>query len=243
MTSEDEDASLPSNDNPQEYSMPYHKELYVFDQLKPVRAVVRGYRAQDFAELITIQSECFPPPFPQELWWNQEQLSNHVRLFPLGALCVEIGGQLVGSMTGLCIRYPAHGHLSWEQATDGGYIRNHDPQGDTLYVVDVSVRPAFRKLGLGKQLMQSLYEVVIHLRLTRLLGGGRMSGYHLHAEKLSPEQYLDAVVRGELNDPVISFMLKCGRVPVGVVHNYLEDEESRHSAALMEWRNPFLPTA
>jgi hypothetical protein len=35
-------------------------------------------------------------------------------------------------------------------------------------------------------------------------------------------------------------MLRSGRTPVGVVENYLEDEESRNYAALMEWRNPFV---
>jgi len=49
-------------------------------------------------------------------------------------------------------------------------------------------------------------------------------------------------VRGELADPVITFLLRCGRTPLGVVPGYLEDEESRHHAALMEWRNPFKAT-
>mgnify|MGYP001032086860 CR=1 FL=1 len=40
-------------------------------------------------------------------------------------------------------------------------------------------------------------------------------------------------------DPVITFMLRCGRTPVKVVANYLEDEESCNYGALMEWRNPF----
>ncbi|MGZ4112270.1 MAG: GNAT family N-acetyltransferase, partial [Tumebacillaceae bacterium] len=93
--------------------------------------------------------------------------------------------------------------------------------------------------GLGKLLMESMYEVVVHLRMTRLLGGGRMSGYHKHADKLSAEDYLAAVLAGELKDPVITFLLRCGRTPIGVVANYLEDEESCNYAALMEWRNPF----
>jgi hypothetical protein len=48
------------------------------------------------------------------------------------------------------------------------------------------------------------------------------------------------VLQGELQDPVISFLLRCGRTPVKVVENYLEDEESLNHAVLMEWKNPFL---
>jgi hypothetical protein len=74
-----------------------------------------------------------------------------VTLFPQGALCNEVDGEIAGSMTGLLVEIdPQHPEHSWEEITDNGYIRNHNPKGNTLYVVDIGVRPAFRKLGLGK---------------------------------------------------------------------------------------------
>jgi len=218
----------------------YRKEFFVFDQDKPVPVVIRQYVEKDFPDLIRIQQESFPPPFPSELWWNEEQLTNHVTLFPQGALCIEVDGKIAGSMTGLLVDFdskqPNH---TWDEVTDSGYIRNHNPNGNTLYVVDIGVRPIYRKLGLGKWLMFSMYDMVVHLRLERLLGGGRMPGYHKVAKDLSPEQYLDAVLKGECKDPVISFLLRCGRTPVKVVAGYLEDEESCHYGTLMEWKNPF----
>ncbi|WP_134701844.1 GNAT family N-acetyltransferase [Ammoniphilus sp. YIM 78166] len=218
----------------------YFKQFYVFDQERPVPAVVRNYHKEDFDQLIEVQKECFPPPFPSELWWNKGQLNNHVRLFQEGALCIEVDGEIVGSMTGLLTDFdPLHPEHSWEEVTDQGYIRNHNPKGNTLYVVDISVRPAYRKLGLGKWLMLSMYDVVVHLRLERLLGGGRMPGYHKVSKEMTAEQYLHAIVKGELKDPVITFLLRCGRTPVHVVKNYLEDEESCNYGTLMEWRNPF----
>lgn len=219
----------------------YHKSFYAFDRSgQPASVTIRNYGTEDFAQLIDIQRECFPPPFPSELWWNERQLAEHVARFPAGALCAEMDGRLVASITGLIVRFdPAHPAHSWAEATDNGYIRNHDATGDTLYIVDISVRPSSRKLGLGKWLMQSMCEFVVHLGLRRLLGGGRMSGYHLVADKMTAEQYAEEVVAGRLNDPVISFLLRCGRTPVAVVPNYLEDEESRNYALLMEWRNPF----
>lgn len=216
------------------------KEMYVFDGNRPVKAMIRNYTEHDFSALIRIQQESFPPPFPSELWWNTEQLSNHVKLFPEGALCVEVEGEIVGSMTGLrTIFDPAHPQHSWEEATDNGYIRNHNPEGDTLYIVDICIRPGYRKLGLGKWLMQSMYETVVHLGLTRLLGGGRMPGYHRYANELNADAYMHEVMAGRIQDPVITFLLRCGRTPVAVVHDYLEDEESQGFALLMEWRNPF----
>ncbi|WP_075618786.1 GNAT family N-acetyltransferase [Paenisporosarcina indica] len=218
----------------------YRKEVYVFQEGKPVKTVVRNYQKKDFQALIAIQRESFPPPFPSALWWNEEQLTNHVELYPQGALCVEINGEIVGSITGLLVDFnfnqPNH---TWEEITDHGYIRNHNPKGKTLYIVDICVKPAHRKLDLGKLLMQSMYERVVHDDLVRLLGGGRMPGYHWHAKVLTLEQYVEKVVEGELRDPVISFLLRCGRTPVCLIPNYLEDEESLNYALLMEWKNPF----
>src|SRR5690606_8642092 len=122
----------------------YKKKQYVFHGEKPVAATIRNYNASDFLELIAIQQESFPPPFPSELWWNEEQLANHVGLYPEGAICLEIDGELAGSITALLTDFdPAHPEHTWEEATDSGYIRNHNPDGKTLYVVDICIRPKF----------------------------------------------------------------------------------------------------
>ncbi|MCR8631803.1 GNAT family N-acetyltransferase [Paenibacillus radicis (ex Xue et al. 2023)] len=218
----------------------YSKELYVFELDQPVKARVRSYTREDFPDLISIQQQSFPPPFPSELWWNEEQLNNHITLFPEGALCVEIAGKPVASITGLLVNFdPGHTDHTWEEITDSGYIRNHNPAGDTLYIVDICAIPAYRKLGLGKLLMQSMYEVVIALNLKRLLGGGRIPGFSKYAVTMTAEQYTAAVVGGSLKDPVLTFLLRCGRMPVKLVRGYLDDEESLNYAMLMEWRNPF----
>ncbi|MBT2637341.1 MULTISPECIES: GNAT family N-acetyltransferase [unclassified Bacillus (in: firmicutes)] len=218
----------------------FYKELYVYDGNRPLKAIIRNYTKDDFEQLISVQKEAFPPPFPEELLWNTEQLANHVDLFPEGALCVEVGGRIAGSITGLVVHLiKGDEDHSWEEITDNGYIRNHDPEGNTLYIVDICISPAYRKLGLGKWMMQSMYETVVQLDLERLLGGGRMPGYHLHSADLSIDQYVEKVLKGELKDPVVSFLLRCGRTPVKPVANYLEDEESLNYGMLMEWKNPF----
>ncbi|MEH7388633.1 GNAT family N-acetyltransferase [Bacillus sp. JJ1521] len=218
----------------------FRKEIYVFEENKPKKCVIRNYQETDFDALIQVQRESFPPPFPSELWWNQEQLHNHVTLFPEGALCVEIDKRICGSMTGLIVQFdPCHPEHTWEEITDSGYIRNHAPDGNTLYIVDICINPAYRKYGLGKWLMQSMYEVVVHLNLERLLGGGRISGYSKYAAFMSAQTYIDKIIKGDLKDPVITFLLRCGRTPVQLIENYLEDEESCNHGLLMEWKNPF----
>lgn len=216
------------------------KQLYVFDQSTPIKIMIRNYTETDIEQLIAIQKESFPPPFPSELWWNETQLKNHISIFQKGALCAEIDGKIIGSMTSLIVNFdekkPKH---TWESITDHGYIRNHQENGNTLYVVDICVAPAYRKLGIGKWLMQSMYEVVVELHLDRLLGGGRIPNFHKQPKNMSIDRYIEAVLKGEIQDPVMTFLLRCGRTPLTEVENYLDDEESRHYGVLMEWRNPF----
>lgn len=218
----------------------YHKKQYVFKDGKPVKAEVRPYTTSDFDGLIGIQRASFPPPFPEELWWTKDQLANHIQLYPEGALCVTVAGEIAGSITGLLTDFHAASlQHNWDEATAAGSITNHNPGGKTLYIADICVSPVFRKMDLGKLLMQSYYERAVHDGLDRVLGGGRMPGYSAHAAELSAEAYLAQVESGELKDPVITFLLRCGRTPVGVIADYLEDAESLNYAALMEWKNPF----
>lgn len=220
--------------------MTYRSEIYVFDEGKPVPVIIRNYTNKDFAAMIRLQAACFPPPFPSELWWNEQQLKNHVTLFPQGALCVELAGEIIGSMTTLRVQFdPKNPQHTWDEMTDHGYIRCHDPDGNTLYVVDICISPKYRKLNLGKQMMQAMYQVVVELKLDRLVGGGRMPGYRQYADHMTAEQYAQSVVNGDLFDPVLTFLLRCGRMPLALIENYLDDEESLNYGLLMEWKNPF----
>ncbi|WP_033541392.1 GNAT family N-acetyltransferase [Planococcus sp. CAU13] len=222
----------------------YYKEQFVFKGNEVIKAVVRNYRKEDFEGMIDIQRECFPPPFPEELLWNEQQLSNHLEYYPEGALCVEIDGELVGSLTGLLVNFD-YGDLehTWEEVTDRGYITTHEPDGNSFYIVDIGVKPAFHKMELGKLLQQAAFERVVEDRLERVIGGGRMPGFARYSDEMTAEQYAEKVVKGELKDPVITFLLRSGRTPVAVVADYLEDEDSGNNALLMEWKNPFIQHA
>lgn len=218
----------------------YYKNLYVFSEGKPVPVVIRNYTKEDFNGLIEIQKDSFPPPFPSDLWWCEEQLMNHTQLFPEGAFCAEIDEQIIGSITSLIVNFdPNQPEHSWEEITNQGYIRNHDQNGNTLYIVDICVSPPYRKLGIGKWLLFSMYELVVQKGLDRLLGGGRMPNYHKVSHLYTADEYLQQVNEGKRKDPVISFLLRSGRTPIKAIPNYLDDEESCNYAGLMEWRNPF----
>ena len=201
--------------------------------------IVRPYTRADIPELIQVQRECFPPPYPEEQLWTPGQLESHIEHFPEGALCAEIDGVVAGSCTSLIIAFdPDHPQHTWAEVADNGYIRTHNPGGDSLYGIDMAVRPAYRGRGVAKRMYQARFDLVRRLGLKRFLAAGRMPGYGAHAGTLSPEAYAQKVIAGELVDAVITPQLKAGLRPVSVLRDYIEDEESRNCALLLEWRNP-----
>jgi hypothetical protein len=56
---------------------------------------------------------------------------------------------------------------------------------------------------------------------------------------MSAEEYTAAVVRGEVDDPTLTFQLMQGFTVLAVVSGYLRhDPESLGWAAIIEWLNP-----
>lgn len=201
--------------------------------------VIRSYTEADIPQLLEVQRECFPPPYPEEQLWTPEQLRSHIAVFPAGALCAEIDGKVVASCTSLIIAFdPAHPQHTWAEVSDNGYIRTHNPRGNTLYGIDIAVRPAYRGRGIARLLYRARFDLVVRLGLERFLTAGRMPGYHRHAGTLTVEEYAQRVIAGELADPVITPQLRAGLRPVAVVRDYIPDEESANAALLLEWPNP-----
>lgn len=181
--------------------------------------------------------------YPDTVPWKVEQLESHLRVFPEGQFVIvsRDDGRVVGMASSLIVRWDDYDfHADWREWTAGGYFTNHDPEaGHTLYGAEVMVDPKVQRRGLGKWLYVARRDLVRGLGLKRIRAGARLRGYHRHADRMSPEEYAQAVVRGELRDPTLSFQLREGFDVLAVVHSYLRnDPESRGFAAVIEWLNP-----
>ncbi|HEX8387280.1 MAG TPA: GNAT family N-acetyltransferase, partial [Rubricoccaceae bacterium] len=205
--------------------------------------VVRPLRPDDFDAVVRLQRSGFPGMRP----WTRGQFENHLALFPEGQIGVEVEGQLVGSSSSLVLDVDefAGGH-SWTRVTDGGTIRTHDPEGDTLYGIEVVVDPAFRGMRIGRRIYDARKALVRRLNLRRMMIGGRLPGYAaaVAADEAagrppqSVQAYVESVLDREIVEPVLTFQLANGFTIKRVVPGYLpDDEESRGYGVLMEWVN------
>jgi GNAT superfamily N-acetyltransferase len=201
---------------------------------------VRPMAPEDIKGAVALQRACFPPPFPEELLWSKEHLERHTEVFPIGQFVALAQPNLVIGSASSCLvsEDTWHAHKSWSETVGGPFIERHDPHGTTLYGLDISVHPEWRRYGVGRALYEARFNLVNVLNLRRYGTGCRLPGYTKWAalnENQPVEVYCDQVASGKLTDRTLTPLLKFGLKFVGVVHDYMEDEESRNAAALLEW--------
>lgn len=208
----------------------------------PKEWLVRPPLPSEIPGLIEVCAEVYPTTPP----WRVEQLESHQRVFPEGQLVAvdPETGQLVGMAASLVVLWNDYDmRASWRDFTAAGYFVNHDPRGRTLYGAEIMVRPSLQGQGVGRVLYRARRELVERMGLLRIRAGARLRGYSHYAHEMTPEEYAEKVVGGEIWDPTLSFQLRHGFEVLDVVPGYLRvDPESLGHAAVIEWVNPAVAT-
>jgi predicted amidohydrolase/ribosomal protein S18 acetylase RimI-like enzyme len=200
------------------------------------RLVLRELRAADFEAVVGLQQRGFPSIEP----WTREQFDSQLATFAEGQLGVEIDGILVATSSSLIVDEEDFGsYHTFDEVSDGGFIRNHDPEGDTLYGIDIAVDPSHRGERLARRIYEARKELAQRRNLRAIMIAGRIPGYGKHADKMSAEEYVRRVIRKDLKDPVLTSQLAQGFAIREVLRGYLpSDVESAGAAVFMEWLNP-----
>ena len=199
------------------------------------QVVLRHVTMDDFEQLVRLQLECFAGMSP----WKREQLDSQLKHFPEGQMCIEYEGRVVASCATLIVDSTEYRDWhNWSAVSDGGYIRNHDPDGDVLYGIEIMVHPEYRGMRLARRLYNARKEVARRHNCRAIIIGGRLPGYHEHAGKLSAPEYVQHVIDRKIFDPVLTTQLANGFVVKRLIANYLpDDEESKGYATFLEWSN------
>lgn len=199
------------------------------------KIIVRNTRKEDIDEIIALGKICFPNMDP----WKREQLESHIRIFPEGQFVVEYEDKIVGSCSSLIVNFDEYeDQHTWDTITDNGYITNHDPHGFNLYGIEVMVDPEYRRMKLGHRLYEARKELARQLNLQSIIIGGRIPNYHKYKAEMTPRDYVAAVEKHSIYDPVLSFQLLQGFTIKRINKRYLPDDKASAAfATLMEWFN------
>lgn len=196
---------------------------------------IRQMEMDDFDQVVGLQLACFPNMKP----WGREHISAHLETFPEGQLVVEVDGDVVASCSSLIIDFDEYedGH-TWMDVAGEGYISNHDPDGDTLYGIEIMVHPDYRGMKLARRLYDARKQLCRERNLKRIVVGGRIPGYAAVKEEMTPREYVERVQRRDVFDPVLTAQLANGFSLKRIIRSYLStDTESAGYATLLEWVN------
>lgn len=190
---------------------------------------------EDIDEVVELSRMVYEP----SIAYDREHLESQLEVFQEGQIYIKYKGKVVAGCSSLIVNFEDYGvNHSFDDITDREYIRNHNPNGTTLYGFDVTVHPEYRKMKLGRRLYEARRELCRKLNLKNIMFGGRIPYFHKYADKLTVNEYINQVTQWEIYDPVLTFQLKNGFSVRAIMENYLpEDLESLKYATLMEWRN------
>lgn len=199
---------------------------------------IRRWKKSDIAGIVACQHAAYPLMSARSLA-DERKFAMQLAAFPEGQFVAESDGLIVGYCTSLIVMLDDDAPwYSFDEITGVGTFSTHDPSGDTLYGADIAVHPDHRGKGIASAFYKRRKALLARLNLRRMVAGGRIPGYAAVSKRMSPEEYVEAVKRGELKDPALSAHLRAGYVVRRVHFAYLHDSESMNYATALEFENP-----
>ncbi|MDH5672802.1 MAG: GNAT family N-acetyltransferase [Myxococcales bacterium] len=199
---------------------------------------VRRWTEDDIDAIVECQRAAYGG-FAEEDLCEARHYRMQLEAFPEGQYIAEEDGRVVGYATSLILELDDDSPwYSYAEITGVGTFSTHTPSGDTLYGADIAVRPDARGRDIAGRLYRKRKAIVERFNLRRMVAGGRIPGYARHAGRMTPEQYVEKVVAGELKDQALSAHLKAGYRVHSVHMDYLSDQASLNYATFLEYLNP-----
>ncbi|MCB9709223.1 MAG: carbon-nitrogen hydrolase family protein [Myxococcales bacterium] len=199
------------------------------------RIHLRQLTFEDYEAVVALQKQCFP----SMATWQKEQFQSQVTMFSEGQFGIEIDGELVATAASLIVDYSDYADWhDWRSVADGGFIRNHDPEGDTLYGIEIQVAPTVRGMKISRRLYDERKHLCRRFNLARMVVGGRLPNYGACQDQMTAQEYVEAVTAKRLIDPVLTAQLSNGFVLKQLIKDYFpSDEDSAGYATFLEWSN------
>lgn len=207
------------------------------------KRTVRGLKIRtsdlnDIPAIIELQNKVYSSAYAPRDLFDSRIFEMQIKAFPEGQILAELNGEIVGYTSTLIVSLADNTFYTHGEITGNGTYTTHDPQGDTLYGSDMAVDPDHRGQGIARKLYEERKKLLRRYHLRRMVAGGRIPGYRDYAGEYTPEQYVEKVVKGEINDPTLTPQLKVGYEVTDIFMDYSHDAASLNYATFLEFKNP-----
>jgi GNAT superfamily N-acetyltransferase len=207
---------------------PYKKEL-------PGGLLLQNIREEHAPGLEALQKIVFPTLAEDELIKAVHYLK-HIELFPEGQFVITDGDKVIGMTSTMRSHFDFNNfHHTFKETIAGGWMTNHEPDGDWLYGLDMGVHPDYRGRKLAKELYLARHETARALGLKGQITVGMLNGYGAVSNQISAPAYYEELLAGKRTDPTITPQMKMGFVPLGLIPEYLNDPACGNYGVLIKW--------
>ena len=205
--------------------------------IKKSKIKIRNWTEADIPALVECHKAAYHD-FTPDLQDNERVYTMQMNAFPEGQLLAEIDGKVIGYATSIIIQLDDESEwYSYNEITGASTFSTHKPGGDTLYGSDIGVHPDYQGQGVSGKLYVHRKKLLKKYNLKRLLAYGRIPGFKDYAGKMTAEEYVEAVVKGNLKDSALSAHLKAGYYVRRVLLDLVGDQSSLDYCTLIEMPN------
>lgn len=202
---------------------------------KKVPYKTRRWTEADIPALMECQSAAYAD-YVGNTHYDERVFQLQLAAFPEGQFLAETAeGRVVGYACSIIVQIDDDmPWMTWAEMTGDATYSTHTPAGDTLYGADIAVHPEFRGQGIAGLLYKERFGLLRRYNLRRMLAHGRLPGFHEYGGKITPEEYVARVERGEIKDMALSAHLKAGYKVKKIFYDYMQDASSNHYSTLIE---------
>lgn len=197
---------------------------------------VRRWRKADIPGIVECQRHAYPD-YPDEDQYGARKFGLQFSAFPEGQFLAEVDGRIVGYATSLIVQLDDETPYTYTEITGEGTFSTHDPTGDTLYGSDIAVIPEYRGRGVAQKLYVERRKLLRQMNLRRMLAYGRLTGFAGYEGRMTAQEYVEAVMSGEVKDPALNAHRKAGYQVLQVRLDLMRDPASLDYATVLELPN------
>lgn len=196
--------------------------------------IIENIKPDHVQALEELQYIVFPNLAEDEIL-HREHYLKHLEVFPEGQFVAMDRNIVVGGTTTMRYHFdPDHPtHHTFSEIVAGGWLTNHDPEGEWLYGIDVSVHPDYRGKGIAKAFYKIRKQLAKQIGCRGQLTVGMLNGFMSYKNEMNIDEYYDKVLNHEIFDPTVSVQEKIGFKIKGLMKDYLNDPTCGNAGAII----------
>lgn len=196
--------------------------------------IITNTKPEHTQALEELQYIVFPNLAEDEIL-HREHYLKHLEIFPEGQFVALDNNKVIGGTTTMRYHFDLENpiHHTFSETVAGGWLTNHEPDGEWLYGIDVSVHPDYRGRGIAKAFYKIRQELAKQLGCKGQLTVGMLNGFFDYKNEMNIDEYYEKVLNHEIFDPTVSVQEKIGFKIKGLMKDYLNDPTCGNAGAII----------